>query len=446
MTFAIDETHDASETSWVVSAHGHSVFPLQNLPFGVFSTRPTQIPRGGVAIGDDIFDMAAAVDAGLFDGTGGVLEAAQAASRPTLNAFMALDRASRAALRKHVFGLLGTRNAGAAKAEALKAKLLHPAKNCTLHLPAAISSFTDFYAGIQHAINGGMRRNPKMPLNPNYKHVPVAYHSRASSVVLSGTPVRRPNGQFQLTGRAEPVFGPTRKLDMELELGMWIGPGNQLGDPIPIARAADHLVGLCMLNDWSARDIQAWETLPLGPFLAKNFTTTISPWVVTMEALAPFRQQQRPRPAGDPRPLPYLWDDGDQQHGAFNIAIEALIHTPLMREKGLPPHRMSLSNLNHLYWTPAQMVAHHTCGGCNLQPGDIFGSGTISAPDPSGFGCMRELSNNETTPQRLSSGETRLFAEDGDDIILRARAERDGFATIGFGDCSGRVLAAGTHW
>ena len=441
MTSFIDDTHDASRKSWVELANGHAVFPLQNLPFGVFSTDSGQTLRGGVAIGDEIFDMGAAVDAGLFEDSGIALVAAVAASRPTLNAFMGLNREYRVALRRRLFDLLGTQSANAGKAEKLKAKLLSRASDCTVHLPAAIGAFTDFYAGIQHAINGGLRRNPKMPLNPNYKYVPVAYHSRASSVVPSGTSIRRPNGQFQLKEGEDPIFGPTRKFDMELELGMWIGPGNKLGEPIPISQAADHLVGLCMLNDWSARDIQAWETLPLGPFLAKNFSTTISPWVVTMEALAPFRHAQRSRPAGDPRPLPYLWDDGDQQYGAFNIAIEALLHTPQMRDKGLPPHRMSLSNLHHLYWTPAQMVAHHTCGGCNLQPGDIFGSGTISAPEPSGFGCMRELSDNETKPQQLPTGETRIFAENGDDIILRARAECPGYSTIGFGDCWGRVIS-----
>ena len=239
---------------------------------------------------------------GLFDGI--ALQAAQAVSGTTLNAFMALGGPARVAFRRRVFDLLGTRFADAAKAEALKAKLIHRAADCTLHLPAAIGSFTDFYAGIQHAINGGLRRNPKMPLNPNYKHVPVAYHSRASSVVVSGTPVRRPKGQMQLAEGADPVFGPTRKFDMELELGMWIGSGNKLGEPIPISEASDHLVGLCMLNDSSARDIQQWETLPLGPFLAKNFCTTISPWVVIVEALAPFRQPQRPRPADDCAPSP----------------------------------------------------------------------------------------------------------------------------------------------
>jgi fumarylacetoacetase len=434
----IDETHDPSRQSWVESAHGDPVFPLQNLPFGIVSIGATGYRRGGVAIGDRIFDIRAALDAGLFSGL--ARQAATAAAQSTLNAFMGLGREARQELRRRLFVLLGTEHADAILAERRRAELLHPAADCSLHLPAAIGAYTDFYAGIQHAINGGSQRNPNRPLHDNYKHVPVAYHSRASSVVASGHLIRRPHGQYQLTPGSAPIFGPTRKLDIELELGLWIGPGNALGEPIPIGRASDHLIGLCMLNDWSARDVQAWESIPLGPFLAKNFATTISPWVVTVEALAPFRRAQRPRPDGDPQPLPYLWDTDDQGQGAFDVTIEALIQTRSMRDSGLLPHRMAVSNLSHLYWTPAQMIAHHSCGGCNLQPGDLFGSGTISAPDASGYGSLRELSDNEARPQQLPSGETRVFADDGDEIILRARAERSGFATIGFGDCTGRVV------
>jgi fumarylacetoacetase len=339
-----------------------------------------------------------------------------------------------------VSSLLDADGSERAKVEKLAAKILHRSRDCTLHLPAAIGDFTDFFAGIQHAYNGGVRSGRQPPLLPNYKYVPVAYHSRASSVVASGTALRRPRGQRVPPGKETPEFGPCLKLDIELELGVWIGPGNALGEPIPIAGAGEQIVGLCMLNDWSARDIQRWESAPLGPFLAKNFGTTVSPWVVTMEALAPFRQAQPPRPAGDPRPLPYLWDEADQKEGAFNIAIEALVLTTAMREKGMPPHRLALSNVNHLYWTLAQMVAHHTCGGCNLQPGDLFGSGTISAPDPSGYGSLGELSHDGEKKLSLPSGETRTFLEDGDEIILRASARRDGFATIGFGDCRGRIV------
>ena len=242
-----------------------------------------------------------------------------------------------------------------------------------------------------------------------------------------------------LAGATEPSFGPCAKLDIELELGVWIGPGNAPGEPIPVARAGEHVVGLCLLNDWSARDIQEWEMAPLGPFLSKNFGTTVSPWVVTAEALAPFRLAQPPRPAGDPRPLPYLWDDGDQRGGAFDVELEALLQSEAMRAKGLPPQRLSLSNTRHLYWTLAQMVAHHTASGCNLAPGDLFGSGTISAPDASGYGSVRELSQDGEQPIALASGETRKFVEDGDEVILRAHARRAGCISIGFGECRGRI-------
>ena len=435
----IDETHEAGRLSWVESARNHPVFPLQNLPLGIFSSGGDS-PRGGIAIGDHIFDLKAALDAGLFSGSAG--EAAAAAAGPTLNPLMALGRGSRLALRKRLWALLADGGPDSADARRHAARLLHDAADCTLHLPAAIGGYTDFFAGIYHAINGGRRHNPSRPLQPNYKHVPVAYNSRASSVVVSGTPVRRPNGQRQHPDGDTPIFGPCTKLDFELELGLWIGPGNDLGEPIPIADAGAHIAGFCLLNDWSARDIQRWEMPPLGPFLGKSFCTTISPWVVTPEALAPFRQPQPPRPEGDPRPLPYLWDQADQNNGAFDVKIEALILTKEMRAKHMAPHRLGLSNLSNLYWTVAQMVAHHTCGGCNLRPGDIFGSGTISTPDRSGLGSLTELSDDGKIAIDLPSGETRTYLEDGDEIILRARAERPGFAPIGFGDCRGIILPA----
>ena len=437
MIYELDETHDASARSWVASASSHPVFPLQNLPFGVFSPRGAE-PRVGVAIGDEILDLKRLFEADLLKGDA---EAAGAAvTGATLNALMALGRPARAALRKRLFALLAEEGEGGARE--IATKLLHKGAECTMHLPAAIGSYTDFFCGIHHAYNGGVRNKRNPPLLPNYKYVPVAYHSRASSIVVSGTPVRRPDGQRKRADEAEPTFGPARNLDFELELGVWIGPGNALGEPIPISRAGEHVVGLCMLNDWSARDIQSWEYQPLGPFLAKNFTTTISPWVVTMEALAPFRQAQPARPEGDPRPLPYLWDETDQAAGALDVKIEALIRTQAMRVKDMPAHRLSLSNVNHLYWTLAQMVAHHTCGGCNLQPGDIFGSGTISAPDRSGWGSLSELSNDGKEAIALPSGETRTFLEDCDEVILRARAEKAGYAAIGLGDCAGRIVPA----
>ena len=435
MSTPLDETHDVTRRSWVASAHAHPSFPLQNLPFGVFSPRGAE-PRGGVAIGDEIFDLKAAVDAGLFSGD--AEHAAKAACGPTLNALMALGVDPRLALRKRLFALLAEGGEG----ERLASKLLHTASECALHLPAAIGSYTDFYAGIHHAYNGGVRNKRPTPLLPNYKYVPVAYHSRASSIVVSGTPLRRPNGQRKMREETAPSFGPSRRLDIELELGIWVGPGNALGAPIPIGEAGRHIVGFCLLNDWSARDIQAWEMQPLGPFLSKNFGTTISAWIVTVEALAPFRQAQRPRPPDDPKPLSYLWDANDQASGAFDIGIEALISTEVMRTRGMAPHRLSASNVRHLYWTAAQMVAHHTCGGCNLQAGDLFGSGTISAPDRSGWGSLSELSDDDRSKIELPSGETRTFLQDGDEIILRARAQREGYAGIGFGDCAGTILPA----
>jgi fumarylacetoacetase len=439
MKIQTDETHDPKRQSWVASANGHDSFPIQNLPFGVFSP-PNEDARGGVAIGDEIFDLRRAVEAGLFAGK--AEEAARAASGATLNAFMALGREARIELRRRLSGALAAATREGQRTGGQALRLLHKASACTLHLPAAVGSYTDFLAGIHHATNAGARMKREPPLLPNYKHIPVAYHGRASSVVVSGTPLRRPNGQRKLAENEDPKFGPSRKLDIELELGVWIGPGNRLGEPIPIARAGDHIAGLCMLNDWSARDIQAWEYVPLGPFLAKNFGTTVSPWIVTMEALAPFRRAQPARPASDPKPLSYLWDDADQEHGAFDIDIEVLIGTEAMRARALPPHRIIGSNVKHLYWTLAQLVAHHTSGGCNLQPGDLFGSGTLSAPERSGWGSLWELTDDGAVALSLPTGETRTFTEDGDEVILRARASRDGYVPIGFGDCAGTILPA----
>ncbi|HYM74269.1 MAG TPA: fumarylacetoacetase [Stellaceae bacterium] len=442
MISAIDETHDPKRQSWVASANGHADFPLQNLPLGVFSppgvTAPDARPRGGIAIGDEIFDIREAHAAGLFSGEAAV--AAQAASGATLNPLLALGAGPRRALRKQVFVLLAADGSAGAQAKALEKRIIHHAAACQMHLPATVGSFTDFFAGIHHATNGGRRRNPNDPLGPNYKYVPVAYHSRASSLQPSGVPIRRPSGQRKLPEENAPSFGPCRKLDYELEVAIWVGPGNKQGEPIPIAEAADHIVGLGFVNDWSARDIQQWESAPLGPFLGKSFGSTVSPWIVTVEALAPFRVAQPPRPAGDPKPLPYLWDDADQQSGAFDIALEASILTAAMREKGQPPHRMSASNTTDLYWTVAQFVAHHTCNGCNLQPGDLFGTGTISGPTPEGYGSLSELSQDGQKSNTLHSGETRTFLEDGDEAIFRARASRDGYVTIGFGECRGKVI------
>jgi len=435
----IDETHDPKRRSWVASAQGHSEFPVQNLPFGVFSP-PGGTPRGGVAIGDAILDLKVALEAGLLSGAAEA--AGRAAAGSTLNPLMALGKASRVALRKQLSALLAEGSSEAKKAQAV-AGLIHAAAQCTVHLPAIIGDYTDFYAGIHHATNGGKRNRPgSPPLNPNYKYIPIAYHGRASSVRASGGLVRRPNGQRMISGKEAPEYGPCKRLDFELEFGVWVGPGNAMGETIPMAQAADHISGYCLLNDWSARDVQRWESQPLGPFLAKSFSTTISPWVITPEALAPFRITQAPRPQGDPKPLPYLWDDTDQSQGAFDIELEALMLTEGLRAKKLAPHRLALSNTNHLYWTTAQMVAHHASGGCNLNPGDLFGTGTISGPTRDSYGSLGEISEGGLEPFALASGETRTFLEDGDEIILRAHARREGFVSIGFGESRGKITPA----
>jgi fumarylacetoacetase len=425
--------------SWVASANGHADFPLQNLPLGVFST-PGSAARSGVAIGEHILDLDAALDAGLFDGA--ARTAVEATRGGQLNAFFELGRGARVALRERLQELLGEGTSLRGKMEALGARLLPLAADCQLHLPARISDYTDFYVGIEHAQNVGKLFRPDNPLLPNYKHVPIGYHGRASTVRASGTEVRRPKGQTLPAGQSEPVFGPCARLDYELERGIWIGQGNEMGEPIAISEAAEHIAGFCLLNDWSARDIQAWEYQPLGPFLSKSFITSISPWVVTAEALEPFRRAQPARPQGDPQPLPYLLDPRDQAGGGFDIELEVLLLTEAMAEQGLAPQRLTLSNTQHMYWTVAQMVAHHSVNGCQLQAGDLFGSGTLSGPQEGQFGSLLEITEGGKKPIELASGEVRKFLEDGDEIILRGRCRREGFASIGFGECRGKVVPA----
>jgi fumarylacetoacetase len=432
-------TQTSITRSWVASANGHADFPLQNLPLGVF-TRQGSSPRSGVAIGEHIFDLQAALEAGLFDGV--AKKAVEATAGGQLNAFFNLGREARVALRERLLELFAEGSTLHGKIEAQGAELLPLAADCEMHLPARINDYTDFYVGIEHAQNVGKLFRPDNPLLPNYKYVPIGYHGRASTIRPSGTDVRRPKGQTLPAGQTEPVFGPCARLDYELELGIWIGQGNDMGDSIAIGDAADHIAGFCLLNDWSARDIQAWEYQPLGPFLSKSFITSISPWVVTAEALEPFRRAQPARPAGDPQPLPYLFDKRDQMAGAFDIELEVLLLTEAMREQNLPAHRLTLSNTQHMYWTVAQMVAHHSVNGCQLQAGDLFGSGTLSGPENGQFGSLLEITDGGKKPIELASGEVRKFLEDGDEIILRGRCRRDGFASIGFGECRGKVLPA----
>lgn len=430
----IDETHDPARTSWVDGANGHRDFPIQNLPLGIFSD-DERGPRGGIAIGDRILDLAALAGSGRL--TGEAQAAAEAAAGATLNPLLALGASARRALRRRVSALLSD-----PAERAQLAPLLRCASACTLHLPARIGDYTDFYVGIHHATNIGKLFRPNDPLLPNYKHVPIGYHGRASSVRVSGTPLVRPSGQVKAPTADAPSLAPTRRLDYELEMGVWIGGANPLGTSVPIAQAHERIAGLSLLNDWSARDVQAWEYQPLGPFLAKNFLTTVSPWIVTAEALAPFRIGQPPRPAGDPAPLPYLHDEDDQRSGAFAITLEVAIQTAQMRGQGIAPLRLSQGPAANMYWTAAQMVTHHAVNGCDLNAGDLLGTGTISGPTRDGFGSLMEISRGGADPLTLPTGEIRTFLEDGDLLILSGRADAPGRVAIGFGACSGIVEPA----
>ena len=425
----IDDTHDPARRSWVASANQAGTdFPIQNLPFGVFSP-PGGAPRGGVAIGDAILDVGAACSAGLLRG-----EAALAASGPALNALLALDRREARGLRREIGALLDA-------ASPTRPDLLHDAAACTLHLPVTVRNYTDFYAGIHHAIAAtSIMRPGTPPLPPNYKYVPIAYHGRASSVRPSGADVRRPSGQRSPDPAQAPSFGPSQRLDLELEMGLFVGCGNAIGEPIPIAEAERHLFGYCLLNDWSARDIQAWEMAPLGPFLAKNFSTTISPWIVTADALAPFHTPAMARAEDDPKPLDYLWAENDQRSGGLDVDLTVSMRTQRMREAGDAAVAVIRSNARYLYWTPAQMLAHHSSGGCNMLSGDLLGTGTISGPTDDQLSSLLELTRAGQTPFTLPNGEQRGFLQDGDEVSFTARCQRESFVSIGFGTCSGRVI------
>ncbi len=437
----MNETHDPARTSWVESARGHPDFPIQNLPFGVFrrpeSDRP---PSVGVAIGDWIVDLAAASDLGGF--TGLAERAAESCAWPSLNSLMALGQDHWSALRRQVSALLAEDSAAFRADQRLGDRILVPMADADLLLPSRIGDYTDFYASVHHATNVGSMFRPDNPLLPNYKWVPIGYHGRASSIVRSGTPVRRPQGQLKDPSADAPVFAPTRALDYEMEVGCFVGPGNALGEPVPIEKAEEHLFGLCLVNDWSARDIQTWEYQPLGPFLAKNFATTVSPWVVTLEALEPFRLPPFERPAGDPAPLPYLDSPAHRTRGGVDVTLEVSLRSGKMRDAGLPPQRLSRSRMTDLYWTLAQMFTHHTSNGCNLQPGDLFATGTISGTAKDARGCLLELTWRGAEPLTLPTGETRKFLEDGDEVIMRGHCERPGTARIGFGECRGQIVPA----
>jgi fumarylacetoacetase len=435
MTNALNETHDPARKSFVESANAPgSDFPIQNLPFGVFRAAPASSPRVGVAIGGQILDLAAA--AAAFDGLSA--ETVQACAAPQLNGLMALGPRAWSALR-----LALSRGLSAERGDKSLSRHLTPIAQAEMLLPAVIGNFTDFYASIFHATNAGRMLRPDNPLLPNYKYLPVAYHGRASSVRVSGTSVKRPRGQRKGADETVPSYGASRNLDFELELGFYIGVPSSLGETIPIGQAAEHIFGFCLLNDWSARDVQAWEYQPLGPFLAKNFATTVSPWVVTQEALAPFRTAAFARPPGDPAPLPHLDDAGDRTRGGIEVTLEAYMATDAMRRAGLAPLRLTQTSFATMYWTVAQMVAHHTSNGCNLAAGDLLGSGTVSGPEKSSVGSLLELTARGREPIALPNGEKRGFIEDGDEIIFRGFAEKPGYPRIGFGECRAVILPAG---
>lgn len=438
-----DDTHHPSLRSWVESANtAGSDFPVQNLPFGAFRRRDSlERVRIGVAIGTDILDVSACLAANLFaDSSDAARSAATLCGDSTLNALMIGGRAPARALRGAISALLSEhapRNRQQTAQHALVAQA-----DAELFMPVHVGDYTDFYASVHHATNVGALFRPDNPLLPNYKWVPIGYHGRASSIVISGTDVRRPNGQRMTPSAAEPVFSPSRSLDYELELGMFVAGENALGDTIVIDSAEERMFGVCLLNDWSARDVQAWEYQPLGPFLAKNFASSISPWVVTLDALAPFRAPLAARAEGDPSSLPYLSDESDKQFGGLDVTVEAWLQTPAMRAEGTSAVRVSHNNALDLYWSFGQMLTHHASNGCNMRAGDLLGSGTISGPRPDNRGCLLELTRRGAEPLQLPNGEKRAFLEDGDEIILRAFAEREGAVRIGFGECRGLVLPA----
>ncbi|HEX6533764.1 MAG TPA: fumarylacetoacetase [Gemmatimonadaceae bacterium] len=439
----MNETHDPDLTSWVASANVPDTdFPIQNLPFGVFRRSGTgEAARVGIAIGDSILDVIQCARAGVFEEE--LDDAVRACAAGDLNELMALGREPAARLRERVSALLRSRGDMTAR-HARHAELwLVRMADAEMFVPARVGDYTDFYASVHHATNVGSMFRPDNPLLPNYKWVPIGYHGRASSIVPSGTPVRRPHGQTRAADADAPSFGPCRLLDYEAEMGAWVCGANGLGERVPIAEAERRLFGLGLVNDWSARDIQTWEYQPLGPFLAKSFATTVSPWVVTLDALEPFRVPAYTRPAGDPAPLPYLSSAEDRERGGFGITMEVWLVTARMRSQGIPPARVSRAGFEGMYWTFAQMVAHHTSNGCNLQPGDLLASGTVSGVAEDARGCLLERTWRGTKPLELPGGETRRFLEDGDEVIMRAYAEREGARRIGFGECRGVVLAAG---
>ena len=436
MTRPVDETHDPTLRSWVESANEPGAdFPIQNLPFGVLRRRGTQENlRIGVAIGDQVLDLARCRELGLLDGLAAHLVAATSAS--SLNALMVAGAGDASRLRQWLSRVLN------AEAPNQEPRVLVPIADADLCLPVEVGDYSDFYASIFHATNVGKLFRPDNPLLPNFQHVPIAYHGRSSSLVVSGTPVHRPRGQAKPRDADLPSFGPSQRLDYELEIAFYVGAGNPLGQPVRIDEAEGHIFGLSLLNDWSARDLQVWEYQPLGPFVSKSFATSVAPWVVTLDALAPFRCPAFVRAEGDPRPLPYLSSARNAAEGGLDLKVEVLLRSAEMRRQGLDPFRLSVGSTRETYWTVAQLVAHHTSNGCNLRTGDLLASGTVSGSEEGSQGCLLEKTQGGARPFELPTGEQRSFLADGDEVVLRGYCEREGYARIGLGECAARVLPA----
>jgi fumarylacetoacetase len=434
----VNDTHNPGIRSWLASANTAGTdFPIQNLPYGVFHKKNSDGTRCvGVAIGDHVLDLRACADFGLLDKVDP--EVRSACTSTTLSALMALGNEAQSVLRNRLFEMLID---SSRETETVRRALV-PMAEAVMHLPAAIGDYTDFYASIHHATNVGSMFRPDNPLLPNYKYVPIGYHGRSSSIVVSGNTVKRPSGQLKEEKVDQPSFKPSQRLDYELEVGVFVGKGNALGSPVGIDVAYEHLFGICLLNDWSARDIQTWEYQPLGPFLAKNFCSTISPWVVTMEALAPFRVPAFVRPASDPDPLPYLSSDDEGDRGGIDLTLEVYLRSQKMKDAGMRPHLLSRGNFREMYWTFGQMLAHHASNGCNLRPGDLLGSGTVSGPEQNSVGSLLELAWRGTRPVLLPTGEERKFLQDGDEITMRGYCAASGFVRIGLGECVGTIVPA----
>jgi fumarylacetoacetase len=440
-TAKLDESHDPALLSWIESANDSATdFPVQNLPFGVFRRDFEERPRVGIAIGDQVLDCLAAARAGCFAALGPLVD--DALQSWSLNALLTLGRGDARAVRLAASRLLRHGTPEARRAQGLRETIVTAMDQVSMLVPAEIGDYTDFYASVYHATNVGSMFRPEAPLLPNYKYVPIGYHGRASSIVPNGTPVRRPRGQTRPDANAPPAYGIAGSLDYELEIGAFVCGENAIGETVPLARAEERIFGLCLLNDWSARDVQSWEYQPLGPFLSKSFATTVGPWVVTLDALQPFRTAAFTRPAGDPAPLPYLDDPLDRERGGFAITLEVWLRSEAMRAAGIPAVRLSSGSFDSMYWTVAQLLAHHSSNGCNMRPGDLLGSGTVSGPDRDSRGCLLELAWRGAEPVALPSGERRSFLADGDEVIFRGWCERDGAARIGFGECRGEIRAA----